>query len=193
MRCFRSRPVLAEHICQQPKQISENQERHRQMNRQPILADIVPVDKTAFHHPPSDAPLRGTQKQQQGEMKFHPVRQLAPPQKPEKRHAVDQPDQTAPQTVNIFPPEDRLEFGERHTRILQAIFRRLLVEVEDAFPFSSGKWRERADQRPPFNHRQTRFRKAGNRAYQHHQRDHRHTGNEPDRQRARISKGTEFT
>src|SRR3546814_8304733 len=57
-----------------PQQISQDQERHAEMDRKSVLADLCAISEAAGHHPPSDRTLHAAEKEEDDEMRHQPSR-----------------------------------------------------------------------------------------------------------------------
>ena len=117
---------------------------------------------------------------------FHPSRasmRRAPPE-PEERHEKDEPDRPAEQAMEVLPPEDALELGERHALVDQLVLGRLPVLVEHRLPVGLGERRDRADERLPLDDRQPGVGEAGDAPDDDHRRDRERADEEPGRDRA---------
>lgn len=78
-----------------------------------------------------------------------------------------------------FPEEDGFKIVQLHPGIFFLEFGSLLIEVKNALPFGFIQGGQCADQRAPFDHGKTGFRQAGNRADNHHGKDHKGACIEP--------------
>src|SRR5207244_4682175 len=76
----------------------------------------------------------------------------------DERHEKDETDDPAEQPVQIFPPEDALEFRERYRGVDLPVFRRELVFGEGLLPLRVRQRRDRTDDRLPLGDRQSRMR-----------------------------------
>jgi hypothetical protein len=88
-------------------------------------------------------------------------------------------DEAAGKAVRPFPPEDELEAVQRHVVIDLLELRRLLVLGEKFQPVGLGKRRQGADQRLPFDDRQSRMRQPRHAADHHGEENHGTAGEQP--------------
>jgi hypothetical protein len=56
----RRRSILSK-LEDEPERIAENDKGESEMAGEPVLADIDPVDETAFHHVPAERALKAAQ------------------------------------------------------------------------------------------------------------------------------------
>ena len=107
------------------------------------MADLGPVDETALHHVPAKRALRGAQQEGDGKPCPEPAPDPPAQREPGGREDEDHPDRPAPDTVQIFQPEDRAEVVDRHPEIDPPELRRLAIEREGPLPtaaaFSGGQ------------------------------------------------------
>jgi hypothetical protein len=109
---------------------------------------------------------------------------LSPEQEEQEWHQEGDADQAPEVAVAPLPPEYVLELVKRHALVQDLVLRDLAVGVEFLHPLGVGKRWQRAVDRFPFGDRQARSREPREAADNHHQRDERADGKEPDRQRA---------
>ena len=155
--------------------------RQREMGHQPVLADLDPLGEAALDHVPAERALCAAEQQDRAEGREQPPRQ--PPAQPEvqKRHRIGETDQPAPQAVYVLPPVDRLEFGEAHAVIEEAVLRDLLILLELRGPGRGRERRQYAGHRLPLGDRQARHGQPRDAADHDHDKDHAAAQEQPHR------------
>ncbi len=189
----RQRGAAIADIKRGPQQQHQNDQRHAKMHGKAVLRDRGVCRQPRFHHPPADHPLKAAKGEKREQPATEPVGDIAPDDQHEERNGECQAEETAPQTMKIFPEEDRLEPGKIHAVVELVIFRRGEIEFIDALPFGRAQWRQGAHQRPPFDHRKPASRQARHSADQHHYADQRGHGDQPPEGKAvgsRAKRGT---
>ncbi len=143
------------------------------------------VDQAALHHVPAHRALQSAEDEDAEELPRVTGRNLAARGEPDERREKHETDQTAEEPVDVLPPEDALELGDRHRVIGQLVLRRLLVLLERLLPICVGERRNRADDRLPLDDRQARSGQTRDTADDDHREHERATEEEPSRDRSR--------
>ena len=183
---FRARQFHQRH--RRPQHRAEDQHRQPEVRGQAELRHARVVDEAALHHVPAERALQRAQHEDRGQ-RLRVPRGNAPAREKieegQQEHGTDQPPQ---QPVEIFPPEDALELGERHRVIDLAKLGRRLVLAERGLPVAGRQRRHRADDRLPFGDRQPGMREPRDAADDDDQEHQRATGDKPQRDRAGIAR-----
>ena len=185
MRAVRpARRALVRQAERQPEEKAVDREREHEMRGEPVMAHVGPVDQPALHHVPAERALRGAEQKGDAECETEPAADPSAQRKPDRRDGEDQPDEAAPEPVQIFQPEDRAEVLDRHPEIDPPELRRLAVEGERGLPPGGVERRQPAGHRPPGRHREPGAGEPGEPAQHHHREDHRAAEIEPESDRA---------
>ncbi len=154
------------------------------MGREPVLADLGHVHQSALDHVPAERALGAAEHEDQRETRHQPAAHAAAHDEPDEGEEEHQPDQPAPDPVDVLPPEDAAELRDRHARVDLEILRRRAIEIEDALPVRIRERRQESHDRPPFDDGQPRARQAGDAADDDHGHHHGGADKEPDSDRA---------
>ena len=163
-----------------PEHRREDREREAEMRGEPELRHARIVDEPALHHVPAHRALQAAQHEDAEELPRIARRNVAAREEPEQRHEEDDADQAPEQPVEVLPPEDALELGERHALVHLLVLGRQLVLLERLLPLGLGQRRQRADDRLPLDDRQARMREARDAADDDH-REHQRAAHEQPR------------
>ena len=141
---------LAAETEQEPERVAEDQQRHAEMRREPVLADIGAVDEAALHHVPADRALKSAEHEQADQSGQQRARDIAREPEHDEGHEEGGADQPAEKAMRPFPPIDGLEVLQAHAALDLGIFRDLLIGLEGLAPVRLAERRDRADDRLPF-------------------------------------------
>ena len=163
-----------------PEHRREDREREAEVRGQPELRHPRVVDEPALHHVPAHRALQAAQHEDAEELPRMAGRNVAPRDEPQQRDEKHDADQAPEQAMEVLPPEDALEPGERHPLVHLPVLGRQLVLLERLLPLGLGQRRQRADDRLPLDDRQARMREPRDAADDDH-REHQRAAHEQPR------------
>ena len=175
------RHLRAQQAERDPQKAGVDEESKPEMRGQPHRAHARVVHEAAFHHVPAEPALEPAERENARELPRERGRERAPPQEIHERKQEDGADDPSQQPMEILPPEDRLEALERHVVVAEAEFGGEAVLRERLLPLRRVEWRNRSDERLPFDDRKPRMRKTRDSAHDDHREHERATGEEPHR------------
>ncbi len=132
----------------------------RQMDRQTILADARQLAQAGGNHPPADGALQPAECEQTQHTVFEATAEASRHPEEGQRNGDQKPDKTRKQAMRPFPPENVLEFLQRHALVDLLILGNLAVLVELLHPFGVVERRNDAVNGLPFGYGKARTRHA---------------------------------
>lgn len=107
------------------------------MDDQPVRRDRRAVgEKSGRDHEPADRALKSAEREQDRQPGTQPPLDLAARPKHDERRQEREPNEAAPQPMDPFKPENLLEPIQPNGVVDQSELRDLLIEAEQALPFS---------------------------------------------------------